>query len=704
VTEEVKGQGVMSMSRACFRSAILTVTFVQFLQCLGAGSHYSQCQGSASPSDGQAASPKISESPLDSLQRANIPANEMYPWQPAELVAVIGTHRGMHFGWITSIRYCPDGKTIASAGEDGVIRFWDSQLREIGSLKSDGVVTNCLAFSRNGKWFAAARRDGSVRLWRTSGLVQMPTEHPSLLLKVKADAVGTLALSPDGRLLACDESDKIRIWALDEGGATDYALLDSASVAHLLFSPDGSYLACARGYGQILLWDVGKRTPVLSAILSVDDETHITDIAFSQDGSILGCVSSDGRIWLWNISGGRAEKHTVFETARDTFMSIEFVLGDAMVATGTLGGVLALWEIKGGDRQMPVWRKEIGYAICALASAPGGKALASVSRDDGSIAIWDVTRSAAELRCPESAPVVTSTIAWLADSGKIICGRTDGKLEIWGLAKAVPEKLEEFGTIGDTIWSLGISSTADMIASCSRFCARGDLMPGNINLWKLDKGKPAIYAVVGEICGASRGLALTPKENLLSLCALGDRTIRFLDLTDGKLGERFRLEPEVNWFWPKYAVSFSTDGRFLATLCDVTLLVWDRGDLSRKPAVLEGSSAFVSCVAFSPDCSTLASGGDGLVDLWKIKGAEFKKSDTLRGHSSWVNAVSFSPDGKALVSVDSDGRVILWRSEGGVRLKQWDLDGPVDEVAYAPDGRHIALLNGNGTVYILRLE
>ena len=30
--------------------------------------------------------------------------------------------------------------------------------------------------------------------------------------------------------------------------------------------------------------------------------------------------------------------------------------------------------------------------------------------------------------------------------------------------------------------------------------------------------------------------------------------------------------------------------------------------------------------------------------------------------------------------------------------------GPVLRVAFAPDGRHLAVVNGNGTVYLLRLE
>ena len=53
--------------------------------------------------------------------------------------------------------------------------------------------------------------------------------------------------------------------------------------------------------------------------------------------------------------------------------------------------------------------------------------------------------------------------------------------------------------------------------------------------------------------------------------------------------------------------------------------------------------------------------------------------------------------------VDRDGGVILWDGQSGERLRAWRLPGAVNAVAWAPDSRHLALANGNGTIYILRL-
>jgi formylglycine-generating enzyme required for sulfatase activity len=76
----------------------------------------------------------------------------------------------------------------------------------------------------------------------------------------------------------------------------------------------------------------------------------------------------------------------------------------------------------------------------------------------------------------------------------------------------------------------------------------------------------------------------------------------------------------------------------------------------------------------------------------------------LAGHTGDLQGLAVSPDGKALVSAALDGRVMLWDPATGAKLREWQLPGPVHAVAFANDGRHLATANGNGTVYILRID
>jgi WD40 repeat protein/beta-lactamase regulating signal transducer with metallopeptidase domain len=164
-----------------------------------------------------------------------------------------------------------------------------------------------------------------------------------------------------------------------------------------------------------------------------------------------------------------------------------------------------------------------------------------------------------------------------------------------------------------------------------------------------------------------------------------------------------RIDGTTHW----YCIALSRDGKYLATgggdigqnQATDPVTVWDT--TTWKPVgKLQGTFGSVMCVTFSPDGKTIATGcTDGATRLWQLDG--LKLVATLEGHEDWVKAITFTPDGKTLVTASHDGSVRLWDVEKRMAVNR--LDGhvaPVRSVAVTPDGK--TLFTG-GALRILKV-
>ena len=170
---------------------------------------------------------------------------------------------GGHASKIQDVTFTRDGKRLVSAGDDKVVRVWDTAkgetIRVIRGQIGDGDEGKIYAAALSpderylavGGWLAGTRQQrDAVRLHDFASGNVLP------LLQGHTDVIYDLAFSPNGeRVVSGSWDDTLRLWNAETGELMGEMKGHEDNVPAVAFSPDGRYIASGSWDKTVRLWD-----------------------------------------------------------------------------------------------------------------------------------------------------------------------------------------------------------------------------------------------------------------------------------------------------------------------------------------------------------------------------------------------------------------------------------------------------------------
>ena len=478
-------------------------------------------------------------------------------------------------GYINSVAFSPNGKTILIGSSDNIGCLLDLNGEIIQDFKGHTAAVNAVAFSPDGKKIITGSSDKSVRIWDLE-------RNTCQLIDGLSSSVNAVAFSPDGQTILIGSSDNTAC-LLDLKGKTIQDFKGhAASVKAVAFLPDGKTIITASSDKTIRTWGIKSEILNANELFNVQSQDGIfTSLAFSSDFKTFitshgwpelrwfgyakpglkikiprtvfpfpeGIINFIYNSSLFDING---ETHLDFkrkdENSNDGDLSIAFSPDEKYVLTGSADSIARLWDLKGNVLQE--FKGHRGK-ILSVAFSHDGKKILTGSTDQMAI-LWDrqgnilqnfkghtgivttaifspdekkiftiSTDSIAIIWDMKGNPInrlnaLINTVSFSPDGKTILTGANDGIVKLWN---AEGKWIQDFRVHTDKVNSLAFSSNGKTFLSGSD--------DGTVSFWGFD-GRPVSKISVPK---AACMVSFLPGEDSIIVVTGHLEKIKFIDVS-----------------------------------------------------------------------------------------------------------------------------------------------------------------------------
>jgi WD40 repeat protein/DNA-binding SARP family transcriptional activator len=585
-------------------------------------------------------------------------------------------------GWLD---WSSDGTTFVAEGpeDSGLIDLRDAETgASLRSWKGHDVDVNFVAFSPDSTSLATTGDDGALRLWDTN-TGELIWEHVD-----------------DEHSLAWDTTftaDGTRVFASWPGGPvrtfdarTGDMLGESAPVEVLALSvsPDGRRVA-AGGWGFRAVVDAETAEP----LATLGDDGSRT-IEWSPDGQRIAVGAFDGTVQLWSPDG---ELLTTAVGHLEEVLSIDWSADSSQLVTGGADGKVKLWAVTGDGlrEELVLSNAATASGVVAVAFSPDGARVMASDTAITAVTIWDTSDTGAaewiNVPAERGNPFASAPLAFAPD-GRVVVSSSGG-VDAVAIESGRHTALLEARS-GDVVEQVGISDDGQRLAISTG--ARGleviDIPtqrrvgglsePANELAWSAD----------GEVLAASVAL----EGNAVVVLDRDGWELARYELPPDLWSPSIAISPDGRLI----AMSRWRLSRADPAITDITVWDWRADEIV---ATIQRDET-AATVAFDPTGTRVVASsyaGRDDVDVWDVTSGERLASLAASGGAG----VAVSPDGATIATGHTDGLVRLWDAETGLqRLELPSRGGAVARVVFSPDGSRLASISADGLVRVWAVD
>lgn len=465
-----------------------------------------------------------------------------------------------HLDEVYVVKFSPDGKWLVTGGADSTVRVSEALTGQGRQVLTHGDWVEDIEFSPDGSWFAVASDDNRVWVWETeTGQEKLRLKHDGFVQKVR--------VSKDGRWIASSSFDRtLRIWDAVSGSQMMQIPLDEKG-AGLAFNANNTRIAVGDQRGSLSIWDTSY---LLARLNSIEFPEYVHEALFSPSSDWLVVNTDERRVWQFPADEVLAitstEQGTAIINAEALTYDLAISLDSKWVVAGERENQRAVLYNRETETTSLLQHGARVFGVGFNYDA----SLVATAGENTMVTVWDP--GTGEKKFDLDNPATVFSVSFQPAGTKLAAGMRN-RILIWDVE--TQERIAELSQPGE-INTVTYNDDGTWLATASS--------DGTIYIWNAREnyaGEPIILRL------NAQPMAITFSPDNRWLAAGGTSSFAYLwDISTGEEVSRLPHSETVT------SVSFSNDGKLLATVSRKVVQFWD---VSALPLVPTSELITVAC-------------------------------------------------------------------------------------------------------------